>query len=713
MTATATPSLYSPQRLRSFFEPQSIALVGASEKSIWSRFTNANLRGRNYAGELYYVNPRSQTVHGQPAVARLTDIGKAIDLAFVMVPPEVVPAIFQEMVAVGIHNAILLTSGFGEIDAAGRQRQEELSAYAREHDLIFLGPNCMGYMNIAHHTAPMPGIATTPIVPGGVTLISQSGALTANMLAYAYSQHVGLNALVSTGNEAMMSISDVANYFLDDEATRVIALFVESFRNPTGLREVARRALERGKPIVAFKIGRGETSAKVAQAHTGSLVGDDRVVEALFRQSSIIRVDSLEDLLITAGTLAQTGVLPGKRLGFQSISGGACDMAADRAEQEAIVFPPFAEQTKQALANLLPVLGAANNPLDTTGAAITNNALYGQVLTVISKDPNLDVFVCGQGLPASEREVEGFAHTAEILRNAPCPAYLLNNTCDTIPEIAHLAIEQRHLPYLPGGIYHGFAALGKAMWWSERYRRAQENAGEADESVSFPPVFHGATPDAWSEYRVRALLQKHGIPAIPASLAADAEEAVEAARSYGFPIALKIVSPAILHKSDIGCVRLDLRNENEVREAYQQIYEAAQNVAPSSAVEGVLVSPMRHEGVELLVGVTRDPLWGQVLAVGLGGIWVEVLKDTALRVLPVSRTEIRSMLDELQGNALLRGARGTKAADIDALVEVIFRVSTLAQALGIDLESLEINPLRVDGSHIEALDALLTWQPQS
>ncbi|HEX7733469.1 MAG TPA: CoA-binding protein, partial [Ktedonobacteraceae bacterium] len=188
MTTTATTLLHSSHRLRSFFEPKSIALVGASEKSTWSLFTHGNLRGRNYPGEVYYINPRSQNFHGQPTVARLADIGKPVDLAFVMVPPEVVPTIFQEMVALGIHNAILLTSGFGEIDAAGWQRQQELSAYAREHDLIFLGPNCMGYMNLAHNTAPMPGIASTPIVPGRVALLSQSGALTANMLAYAYSQ---------------------------------------------------------------------------------------------------------------------------------------------------------------------------------------------------------------------------------------------------------------------------------------------------------------------------------------------------------------------------------------------------------------------------------------------------------------------------------------------------------------------------------------------
>jgi acyl-CoA synthetase (NDP forming) len=532
------------------------------------------------------------------------------------------------------------------------------------------------------------------------------------MLAYAYSQHIGLSALVSTGNEAIMSLSDVANYFVDDEATQVIALFVESFRNPVGFREVARRALARGKPIVAFKIGRSEVSAKVAQAHTGSLVGDDRVIDALFRQSGVIRVDSLEDLLITAGTLAQTGVLPGRRLGFQSISGGACDMAADRAEQEGIVFPPFAQPTKQALAELLPVLGSANNPLDTTGAAITNDALYGQVLTVISKDPGLDIFLCGRGLPTRESDIESFAHTAEVLRDAPCPAYLITNTCDTLSESAHRAIEQSHLPYLPGGIYHGFAALGKAMWWSERYREALESAEES-ESAAPTSAFHEAFSGAWSEHQARALLQQHGIPVVPASLATTVEEACEAARSFGFPVALKIVSPDILHKSDIGGVRLGVRDENEVREASQQIQEAARKLTPQPALEGILVSPMRQGGVELLIGIARDPVWGQVLAVGLGGIWVEVLKDTVLCVLPVSHAEIRAMLDELQGGALLRGARGTKPADIDALVEVIFAISQLAQSLGTNLEALEINPLRVDGTQIEALDALLTWQSPS
>lgn len=710
MITTTTLPLYSPERLRSFFEPKSIALVGASEKSAWFNYVYSNLHGRNFAGEVYYINPRSQTIHGHPTVAHLAEIGKPVDLAFVMVPPDVVPGIFREIVAAGIHNAILLTSGFGEIDAAGRQRQQELADYAQENDLVFLGPNCMGYINFAHNIAAMPGIPSVPVVPGGIALISQSGALTANMLAYAYSQHIGLNALVSTGNEASLSISDVVNYFVDDESTHVIALFVESFRNPTGFREVAQRALHKGKPIVAFKIGRSEISANVAQAHTGSLVGDDRVIEALFRQSGVIRVDSLEELLITSSILAQTGVLSGRRLGFQSISGGACDMAADRAEQVGIEFPPFTPQTKQALAQLLPVLGAAHNPLDTTGAAITNAALYEQVLTVISKDPHLDIFLCAQGLPVNERELDGFGRTAEVLHNAPCPAYLFSNTGESIPEIAHMAIERYHLPYLPGGIYHGFAALARVMWWSERYRHEQEKAGESIEHIE--PLGFGAglaISESWSEDRTRTFLQEHDVPVVPALVVTSADEAAEAVRSQGFPVALKIVSPDILHKSDIGGVRLGLRDEGEVREAFQQIQEAAQRITPLPQIEGVLVSPMRSGGVELLIGVVRDAVWGQVLAVGLGGIWVEVLKDTSLRVLPVARTEIRAMLDELQGSALLRGARGTKPADIDALVEIIFRISTLAYSQGTELESLEINPLWVDGSQIEALDALITW----
>ena len=707
---------YSPERLRSLFEPRSIALIGASEKSTWSWNFHNVLHDGHFTGPVSYVNPRGGTVHGLPAFSRLADIGAPVDLALIVVPPPAVLSVMQDMVDVGVRNAVLVTSGFGELGGEGKRMEEELFAIAYAHDLALLGPNCLGYINVTHNIPAMPS-PFPPVIKGNVAVIAQSGALTNTLFNYAYMQHVGISALASTGNEAVLSVSELMDYFIEDEATKVIALFIEAVRSPERFISAARGAVDKGKPIVAFKIGRSERSALVAQAHTGALVGDDRVIDALFRQLGIIRVNSIEELLITAGTLAQTGVLPGNRLGFVALSGGSCDSAADYAEQYGITLPEFSEETKQGLRALLPALGPAHNPLDTTGAVVNDPALFERIVTQVGSDPNLDVLVCANMLPSETQDdyvgrfiIKLLQHIVTGLSSASCPAFLLDFVSNDIAKLAREAIEQFEWPLVPGGVERGLQALGKAMWWSERFRRAQaQKATAADEALP-PPEVSGTAVGTWSEYQVHPLLEQYVIPVVPAHLVTSAEQAVAAAREVSFPVVLKVASPDIVHKSDIGGVRLNLRNEQEVREAFQQIMQAAGNVSSAPRIEGVLVSPMRTGGVELLVGIVRDPAWGQVMAVGLGGIWVEILKDTSLRVLPVSREDIRMILDELQGKALLQGARGSKPADLDRLVEVVYRASMLARALGDRLESLEINPLRVDGSQIEALDALITWQ---
>jgi acyl-CoA synthetase (NDP forming) len=712
---THTPT-YSPERLRSLFQPRSIVLVGASEKSTWSWNFHNILHDGHFTGPVHYVNPRGGTVHGLPAYSRLADIGEPIDLALIVVPPPAVLSVFQDMAEMNVRNAVLITAGFGELGAEGKEMQQELIDFAHTHGIAFLGPNCLGYINVAHNIPAMPS-PFPPVIEGHVAVIAQSGALTSTLFNYAYMQHIGINALASTGNEAVLSVSELMDYFVEDEATKVIALFVEAIRNPEHFISAARRALEKGKPIVAFKVGRSERSAEVAQAHTGALVGDDRVIDALFRQLGIIRVNSIEELLITAGTLAQTGVLPGNRLGFVALSGGSCDSAADYAEQYGITLPEFSEETKQGLRSLLPALGPAHNPLDTTGAVVNDLLLFERIVTQVGSDPNLDVLVCANSLPSEAQgeyinafSVKLVQHIVTGLRSASHPAFLLDFVSNDVAKHAREAAEQNQWPLLPGGVDRGLQALGKAMWWSERFRRAQAQQASAPQEALPAPSMSGAAVGIWSESQVRPLLEEYGIPVVPARLVTSADQAVEAAREVGYPVALKVASPDIVHKSDIGGVRLNLQNEPEVREAFQQIMQAAGSTKPAARLEGVLVSPMRSGGVELLVGMVRDPAWGQVMAVGLGGVWVEILKDTSLRVLPISREEIRTMLDELQGKALLRGARGSIAAELDRLVEVIYRASRLAQALGDTLESLEINPLRVAGSEIEALDALMTWR---
>jgi acyl-CoA synthetase (NDP forming) len=346
---------------------------------------------------------------------------------------------------------------------------------------------------------------------------------------------------------------------------------------------------------------------------------------------------------------------------------------------------------------------------------MNNQALMGNLLEVVSRDPGLDAVFCMMDPPASQTPAGRFTMNilegiGQALKKAPIPAFLFPMTGQDIRSTGRAFLDSSNIPFISGGIRIVIPALGKLMHWSARYREMQTK--EPAISVEAVPAHTFATTPTgtWSEHQSRALLKQHDIPIIPARLATDVEQAVAAAQDLGFPVALKIASPDILHKSDIGGVRLELTDEEAVRTAFAQIMDAARSITPTLHIEGVLVSPMRSGGVELLVGITRDPVWGLVLAVGIGGIWVELLKDTSLRVLPVTRDDVRGMLTELQGAKLLQGARGSQSADMDALVDVIYRVSRLAESLKTDLESLEINPLRVDGHTIEALDAVISWR---
>lgn len=707
--------VYSTERLHTLFEPRSIALVGASDKSTWSLMIHVGLTQGGFDGKVYYINPRNPTVHGQPAVARLVDIGEPVDLCYIMVGTDAVLPVIQDMIAAGIHNAVVLTGGFAEQDEHGRELQEEITQLAAEHDLAIIGPNCMGYINIARHTEAMATLPERPLLSGPVALISQSGALGGMMLNYAHTQNVGLSMLISTGNEATISVTDALQYAVEDEATKVIAIFMETIREPERFVQVARQAFERGKPIVALKAGRSEVTARVALTHTGALTGDDRIIDALFRQLDIVRVNSTEELVLTANAFAKAGQLPGRRLGIVAISGGACDLAADLAEDVDIILPIFTEQTKSDLRALLPVLGPANNPLDVTGAAMNNQDLMGNLLGVVTHDPQLDAVLCLMELLADETPQSRFmmnilAGIGQALDRSPIPAFLLQMSSNDVRRAGRNFLESNGIPFLSGGLRILIPAIGKLMDWTEQYRAAQALEHETPVEDVSAIRLETAAVGSWSEYQARAFLEQHGVPVIPAALVTSVDQAAGAAQAMGWPIALKIASPDIIHKSDIGGVKLGLQTEEEVGSAFTQVMSSARAVTPAPRIEGVLVSPMRSSGVELLVGVTHDASWGQVLAVGMGGIWVEVLKDTSLRVLPVTREDVRMMLSELQGAKLLQGARGSKPADMEALVEVIYRVAELAQSLKADLEALEINPLRVDGSQIEALDAVITWR---
>jgi acyl-CoA synthetase (NDP forming) len=706
------PTEITGERLATLFRPRSVALVGASDKSTFSLIAYRNLAAFGLGPRTYLVNRRGVPTHGQPTVTSCAQIGAPVDVAYLMVPQAGTLAALDDAAAAGIRNACVLSSGYGEAGPAGRAAQAELAAHADGLGMVLLGPNHLGFANFVDG-APVCSIPGLPKTAGPVALLSQSGASSSAMLDFARMVNVGLSYMVTLGNEAMITAGHVLDFLVDDPGTRAVAIFLETVRDPAVFRRAARRAAEAGKAVVVLKAGSSVLAARTAAAHTGALVGDDQVTSAVFEDLGVIRTDSIEDMLITAGAAAALGRLARPGIGIVSISGGACDIVADRAAELGAVLPELAGPTRAALAGVMPGFGTVQNPLDVTGAAIIDPGIFTRAIAAVSGDPSVGVVGVINSLPWIDngRPYQGQPFVDAIgagLAAAPCPTVYINQVMQPVTDYTRRSMADGQVPYVIPGLRQAVVALRNVAWWSEATRPAGPGPPPA---AAIPVPGPGQRHGPWSEQAARQLLAGAGLPVVPGQLVTSAGEAVTAAAGWPGPLAIKIVGPGLLHKSDIGGVRLDVPpDEGSIRDAYRAVTAAA--AAAGLASEGVLVSPMRHGGTELLVGAVRDPQWGLMLAVALGGIFVEVLQDSVLAPLPVSPARAAGLLQRLRGRAVLAGHRGGAAADTAALAAVIARFGDLAVALGDDLESLEINPLRVDGAMIEALDAVVTWKGQ-
>jgi acyl-CoA synthetase (NDP forming) len=718
--AAAARGLVTPERLRAFFAPRSIALVGASDNSGWARFIVASCATAGFAGPLTAVHPRATRAFGLPVVPSLRDLAEPAELAFILTPVQAVEGVLDDMSAAGISNAVVLASGYREVGEAGRALEDALLDRAVANGVTVLGPNCLGFVNAHRRSAPYALALPPPLIAGPVGVALQSGALASVVLGFAKAHAIGLSLLTSMGNEAMMKTADVLDYLVEDEATRVICLFLEEIGDPDRFARVAEKADRAGKPIVALKVGSSPAGQQAALAHTGSVAGDDAVVDAVLRQLNVIRVTSLEELLTTGAALGYSRWPRGRRMGVLTLSGGACDIIADAASAQQVAIPDFSAGTETAIAALLPPFASPHNPLDVTGFGVLANlsgkkgplTAVDHALDIAVQDPNLDfVLFSGVTLPEARPPDQDAADTLEArvewlamrMGSAPIPVIPVASTCVNVSDYGRELLRKHGINVL-GGLDLGMTALGYALRWLEN--RGRVRAPVPGRAAARGPSATATAAGPWSEMEARRLLAGAGVPVVPGGLAGSAGEAVEIARRVGLPVALKICSAQITHKSDIGGVVLGLGSEAEVRAGYEKVRAAGQAV-PEASVDGVLVTPMRTGGAELLAGVTVDPAFGPVLAVGLGGIWVEVLNDTSLRPLPVDAAEVRRMLGELRGLPLLQGARGTTPANLDAVAEAIAGLGEVALGLDGSLRAPEVNPLWVNGDQVEALDVLV------
>lgn len=709
MTPSPDPSL---SRL---FDPQGIAIVGASATpgKIGAMPVSLLLQ-HGYGGRIIPVNPRADIIAGLPVIPGLDALDAAVDLAILAVPAAQAAQALERARPGQVGAAVVFTSGFSETGAGGVAEQDRLCAIARERGIRLLGPNCLGFMNVRRNVyatfspAPANGI----VAAGGIGMVTQSGAFGAYAYSMARERGLGLSHWISTGNEADIDVADCIEWLACDPDTRVIMAYMEGCRDGGKLRHALAAARAAGKPVVVTKIGRTQAGAQAAASHTAALAGDDAVYDALFRQYGALRARTIEEFF-NLGYALDTWKQPpqGRRLGIFTISGGVGALMADEAADAGLALPEPAADAQARLLERVP-FASARNPVDVTGQAVSEPGLLLATADDMLADGRYDALAVFLAAAGSSEALWPTFETFARQMQARHPDVPLAISALFTPA------RRRELERLGCLVFPDPSAAVRTI---AAVAGLADHAGggkiEADPAPA--PTGRPLLRDTYTEVEAMQLLRDAGLPASLCSLAVDADAAVRAAsdiRATGasragedIPVVLKVVSPDITHKSDVGGVKLNLRGEDAVRRAYNDIMESVRNHRPDARIEGVLVAPMAPKGVECIAGVHCDPVFGPVVMFGLGGVFVEVLKDVSFRLAPFGREDALAMIREIKGNAVLQGARGTRPCDIGALADALAALSRFAHTHRTDFSSVEINPLLAlpEGQGAVALDAVV------
>jgi acetate---CoA ligase (ADP-forming) len=684
--------------------PRSIALVGATESSSWAQAVITNLTDLGYEGAIHLVHPRHSEQFGRPCHPTLTAVPDEVDCAYVMTGTNAAAEVIEDCGRKGVTNVVMLSAGFKEVGATGLALEQDMVARCHELGIRLLGPNCLGFINYREKIAAYGLLLSAPIKAGPIALISQSGVMLLHFHRLAMARGIGLAASVSIGNEAMLTASDVLEDFVRREDVRVVGALLEGIRDPRKFLAAAEAAFDAEKPLVVLKVGRSEVSRRSVIAHTGSLAGADAVVDAVLRQKGAIRVASPEELIETCALLATSGWPRGGRTAVVTTSGGACGLVSDLSSGTMVEIPDFAPETKARLAGLLPSFGTPQNPLDTTGVIVNQPALLAACVDAVLLDGGFDALLINSDPPRDAgagpgRVEERLAPLAEVVRRAPIFTAVSATVSSELTPFGREALN-RHGLHFANGLQLGIRALDNAVLYGKaRARRIRP--------TTTPPRRVHPLNQAWSgvigEVDAKQLLAAYQIGVPDERLVNSTAEAVAAAASVGYPVVLKVQSRDIAHKTEVGGVKLGLRTAAEVRRAFAEVKDAARGVR----FEGVLVSRQVEPVAELIAGISSDPQFGNMVLVGMGGIFAESLRDVSMRMPPIDQQMAAEMLEELRGVDVLHGARGRPQADLAALVKVLVALGDIAIDLGERLVELDINPLFALPAGALAGDALL------
>jgi acetyltransferase len=691
--------------LDAILRPRAVAVVGASRTpgTIGHQLV-ANLVRYGYTGVIHPVHPTARAVHGIRAHPTVSAIGEAVDLAIIAVPKQHVAAVAEDCGRAGVRGIVVVSAGFREVGGEGAARERELMEVVRRHEMRMVGPNCMGVLN-ADPTVSMNG-TFAPIMPpfGGVAFVSQSGAMGLNVLAYARDYGIGISQFVSVGNKPDVSGNDLLLQWEHDPTVRVILMYVENFGNPARFREIASRVARR-KPIIALKSGRSGVGARAASSHTGALAASDAAVEALLGQAGVLRAASVEELFDMAMAFGGRQPLPrSRRVAILTNSGGPGILAADALEANGMQVPELHAATVEALRPLFPEEASLRNPLDMIASATA--AGYRQALEALLRDPGVDAAVAIFTPPMGVgQRVVGDAIVAAAATRPEKPVLAVLMGRDELAQ-GKEALHEAGIPafVFPESAARALAALSRQREWLER--GPDEPAPLPVDRARAAAILaraRDAGRDRLPEQDALALLDAYGIPVAPARLARSDEEAACLAAELGGPVVMKVVSPQVVHKSDVGGVRVGIATPDEAREAWGDIVRRVGAAVPGATIEGVLVQRMVSGGRETIVGVTRDRLFGPLVMFGLGGIFVEALRDVVFRLAPIGPRDAAAMVGGIRGARILSGMRGLPPSDTGALAESVRRVAQLAADFP-EIAELDVNPLLAFETGVVAVD---------
>ncbi|MCD6519501.1 MAG: acetate--CoA ligase [Anaerolineae bacterium] len=689
-----------------FFNPRSIAVVGASENpQKLGHAILANLIDSGFPGRLYPVNPKAEEILGLKCYRSVLDIPGALDLIVVVIPSKFVSSVLEEAGQKGVQGAIIISAGFREAGAEGAEREKQLLEIARRYGMRIVGPNCLGIIDTL---VPMNAsfAAGTPS-KGNIAFMSQSGALCTAILDYALAENIGFSHFVSLGNKADVDEVSLLEAWRDDPDTDVIIAYIEGLRDGAEFIRQARKTA-RQKPIVAVKSGRTASGSKAVSSHTGSLAGSDAAYDAAFLQSGVLRADSVQELFDYSTAFAYQPLLQGNRIAIVTNAGGPGVMATDALERNGLVLAQLQPETEQVLAGALPPAANIHNPVDVLGDARADR--YEKALETVLHDPGVDgalIILTPQTSTEIVKTAEALVRVSKVSDKPITACWMGKKEVSAGIEV----LAQNHVPNYPFP-ERAVAALGAMykywLWKQQPEPRIEAFDVDKEAVAELLKRVRQEGRNSIGDAEAQTILKAYGITTPQSKVAATPEEAVAYCEEIGYPVVMKIASPDILHKSDVGGIIVGVKNAEEVRQSFATLVERARAHRPDATIWGCQIQEMVTDAREIIIGMNRDPQFGPLMMFGLGGIYVEVLKDVTFRVAPMSREQAREMVESIRSYKLLTGVRGQPPADIDAVVETILRVSQLVVDFD-EIAELDINPLlvREEGKGAVAVDMRL------